>query len=81
MYIILATGQRNAGATQPQQPTQAVPLQDIKYHYHHQPVHDLALTSKMLDTKFGVDQSKTVDFYKYHADPHTDTQTYTVLYY
>ena len=42
---------------------------------------NLALTSKMLDTKFGVDQSKTVDFYKYHADPHTDThiQFYILL--
>ena len=36
----------------------------------------------MLDVRFGVDPSKTVDFYKHHTNTHTitHTETYSVLF-
>ena len=41
------------------------------------PRHDLTLTSKMLDARFGVDRSKTVAAYKGHTHRQTHTHTHT----
>ena len=38
-------------------------------------LHNLTLTSKMLNARFGVNRSKTVDFYRTYTHIQTDRQT------
>ena len=42
-----------------------------------QPYHALPWTPKIHDTKFGANQTKTVDFYNEQTDRHTRTHTHT----